>query len=113
MRISNKFTKLVAAALLTFVVASEIDGANLTKCYGCHGTDFSRRAMGKSAVVRDLNSTEIEKRIKGYQEGTYGGSLKGIMKLQVKDANASDIALSIEKLLKEKAKKVEKSEKSK
>lgn len=75
--------------------------ANITKCYGCHGTKFEKKALGKSQIVKDLNSTQIVEALNGYQKGTYGGSMKMVMKGQIKDLNETqivDVAKAIKNL---------------
>jgi cytochrome c-type protein NapB len=64
-------------------VEAQVETPNLTACTSCHGTAFERSAMGKSRIVKDLNSSEIYDALKGYQDGTYGGSMKSLMKGQV------------------------------
>lgn len=58
-------------------------GVNINTCKGCHGQNFQKKALGVSKVVKDLNRTEILTALKGYKAGTFGGSMKGIMKGQV------------------------------
>ena len=62
-----------------------------TKCAGCHGADGSKAALGKSKVMSDMTKQEIVDSLKGYQAGTYGGPMKGLMVAQVKGLTAADI----------------------
>jgi len=56
---------------------------NLGACKGCHGANFEVRALGKSKIVADMTKDEVSNALIGYKEGTYGGSMKGVMKGQV------------------------------
>ena len=74
------------------------------KCMGCHGGKGDKRAFGKSKKINGLSKEDFVKAIKGYQNGTYGGSLKSIMIGQVKGLSPEDIE-SISKYLKLKSEK--------
>ena len=60
-------------------------------CAGCHGADFEKSAMGKSKIVKEMTKAEIEKALKGYKDGSYGGGMKALMKGQV--AKLDDAAI--------------------
>lgn len=53
------------------------------KCAGCHGLDGKKRVFGKSGRISGQSKSELLRKIKGYQKGSYGGSLKGLMAKQV------------------------------
>ncbi|WP_455755760.1 c-type cytochrome [Sulfurimonas sp.] len=61
------------------------------KCAGCHGADGSKVALGKSKVISNMSKADIVAAMKGYQAGTYGGAMKGLMKAQAKGLSAADI----------------------
>jgi len=71
---------------------------NTAACAGCHGADFEKSAMGKSKIVKDLSKADIEKALKGYKDGSYGGTMKGIMKGQVAKLSDDDIKAIAEKV---------------
>ena len=78
---------LATLGLLT-VSASAVD----TKaCAGCHGANFEKAALGKSKIVKDMNKADIEKALKGYKDGSYGGAMKDMMKNQVVKLSNDDI----------------------
>lgn len=52
-------------------------------CLACHGQDWSKSALGKSAIVKNISKENIARALKGYKNGTYGGEMKGLMKGQV------------------------------
>ncbi len=79
---------LVALSALAF---AEV---NLKACNGCHGTDWSKKALGKSKIVSDMNATEIATAMVGYKDGTYGGPMKGIMKGQVSKYSVEELKAS-------------------
>ena len=77
-----------------------IYAASTAACAGCHGADFSKSALGKSKIVKDLSKEDIIAALKGYKAGTYGGAMKTVMQGQVKalsDADIEAIAAEIKK----------------
>ena len=65
------------------VAKSSLDGAILFKaCSGCHGSHGERKAMGKSHIIKGWDVAKVTHALHGYKDGTYGGSMKGIMKGQ-------------------------------
>ena len=72
-----------------------------TKCKGCHGGQGDIKALGKSKIIKDMNKLEIYNALRGYQDGTYGGEMKGLMKGQVAGMSKTelkDLARYIDKL---------------
>ena len=85
----KKLVKIVAVGSLLATTAMY---ASVTaKCAGCHGADFGKSALGKSKIVKDMSKEDIIAALKGYQAGTYGGSMKGMMAGQVKGLSEADI----------------------
>ena len=86
-------------ALLTLSLQAEnnvskfvADGEILfKKCVSCHGQKAEKKALNKSKILVDMTQVEIEKALRGYKEGTYGGSMKGLMTNQVKNMTQKDI----------------------
>ncbi len=86
--------KLVIATLVTAGALSLMaaDGkALVAKCAGCHGADFSKKALGVSKVVKGMKADEIVKALEGYKAGTFGGAMKGVMKGQIATYSDADI----------------------
>jgi len=83
--------KKVIVGLTVVGVASLFAAANTAACAGCHGANFEKKALGKSKVVKDLTKADIEKALKGYKDGTYGGAMKALMKGQVSSLSDADI----------------------
>ncbi len=80
---------LLAVGAMSFLVA---DGAALyKKCAGCHGAKGEKKALGKSAVIGGVDAATTEKHLLGYQDGSFGGPMKGLMKGQVAGMSADDI----------------------
>jgi cytochrome c len=72
-----------------------------SKCASCHGTQALKSALGKSKIVAKMSEDEILNALLGYKSGSYGGSMKGIMKGQIStfsDANLKELATYIAKL---------------
>ena len=84
--------KIAFALLIGAASLMAADGAALAKkCAGCHGADFSKKALGKSKVVKGWDAAKIEAALKGYKDGSYGGPMKGLMKGQVASYSDADI----------------------
>lgn len=85
----KKMIKTVALSAL--LATSGAYAASIAVCAGCHGQNFELAAMGKSKIVKDMSLKDIVAALKGYKDGTYGDTLKGMMMVQVKDLKDSDI----------------------
>ena len=70
---------------------SAFAAVNLGTCKGCHGQNFEKKALGKSKIVAQMTKQEVANALIGYKNGTYGGSMKGVMKAQVSQYNESDL----------------------
>jgi cytochrome c553 len=66
-------------------------GSAYSKCVGCHGANGEKAALGKSKVIKDMTKQEIIDALVGYQNGTYGGAMKGLMVAQSKSLSQADI----------------------
>ncbi len=91
---------LLGLAVLGSLTAVSADGAALyKKCSACHGASGEKKALGKSAIIKGWEATKTVTALKGYKDGTYGGTMKGLMKGQVvslDDAQIESIAKFIE-----------------
>ena len=75
---------LLQSLLLAQMQISEKSGKALFKtCAACHGSFGEKSALGKSIVINTLTKEDIITTIKGYQNGTYGRSMRALMKGQV------------------------------
>ena len=63
------------------------------KCAGCHGQNAEKKALNKSAIIKDWDASKIASALKGYQDGSYGGAMKGVMKGQVTSMSDTEIDL--------------------
>ena len=71
---------------------AQIDVTTLyTKCAGCHGMKGEKHALGKSNIIAGQSEEDLVKKIKGYQDGSYGGAMKAMMTGQVKGLSAEQI----------------------
>jgi|LGOV01.1.fsa_nt_gb cytochrome c553 len=65
-------------------------------CSNCHGKFARKSAFGKSQVISGFTKEEIKNAIIGYQEETYGGSMRTLMRKEVSSLNEEEIdALSL------------------
>lgn len=77
--------------ITVFILTTSTMGVNLTTCIGCHGRNFEKPAMNISRVVKDLKEEEIRKALKGYKEGSHGGSMSDVMNSQISKFTDSEI----------------------
>ena len=81
---------------------STVDGKALyARCGSCHGQNGEKKALNTSAIIQGWSKAEVLKALKGYQNGTYGGNMKGVMLGQVKnfgDAELEALATHISSL---------------
>ena len=61
------------------------------KCASCHGQLGEKAALNKSQIIAGWEKEKSINALKGYQNGTYGSSLKGIMKGQVSSLSEEQI----------------------
>ena len=88
---------IVALATLGLLSLSA-SAANTAACAACHGKDFEKKAMNVSKIVKDMSKDDIVKALKGYKDGSYGGTMKAVMAGQAKklsDTDIEEIATSI------------------
>jgi len=81
----------IVAATVSISSATEL----FTKCVACHGANGEKVALGKSKIIKDMSKADFIAAMKGYQDGTYGGAMKAIMKPQaagLSEANLQEIA---------------------
>jgi len=77
-----------ALAALTSFASAEVAAA---ACKGCHGANWEKKALGKSKIVSDMTHADIATALKGYKDGSYGGTMKGVMKGQVAKYSDADL----------------------
>ncbi len=85
--------KTVLGMLIVGVAA--FGAVNVESCKSYHGQNWEKAALGKSKIVANMRSTTIEASLKGYKNGTYGGTMTGLMKGQVEkfsDTELTEIA---------------------
>jgi len=77
----------------TAAAEPSVDGAALfaQKCASCHGAHAEKAALGKSQVIAGWDAAKIEKALRGYVDGTYGGAMKTIMQGQAKALSDAQI----------------------
>ncbi len=74
------------------IIPSTIDAQALYKsCTGCHGANGEKKALGKSQVIKGWSVEKTTTALNGYKAGTYGGTMKGMMKGQVSKLSTSEI----------------------
>ena len=67
-------------------------GAELySKCASCHGSMGEKKALGKSKVINEMSEDELVTAINGYKDGSYGASMKALMKGQVAALKADEV----------------------
>lgn len=76
-------------------LTTSVSGASLytQKCASCHGKNAQKSALNISQAIAGWSSTKITDTLNGYKNGTYGGSMKGLMQGQSKPLTDSDIKI--------------------
>ncbi|NBL00858.1 MAG: hypothetical protein EOM50_23255 [Erysipelotrichia bacterium] len=69
-----------------------------SKCYSCHGSNASKQALNKSAIIAGWSKERITNALNGYKDGTYGGPMKGVMKPIATGLSEKDIKFIAEKI---------------
>ncbi len=83
--------KIVMSIVALTATTALMAGVNAAACTGCHGADWSKKALGKSLDVSQMTHKEIADSLKGYKAGTYGRAMKGLMKGQVAKYSDADL----------------------
>lgn len=81
--------------IMSSAKSSDDQGKKLfLKCSGCHGQKGELvPSIGKSKIIRGWEKVRIIYALKGYQEGTYGGPMKGVMRGQVATLKDNEIEI--------------------
>lgn len=67
------------------------------KCAGCHGQKGELvPSIGRSKIIRGWDKVQVIFALKGYQAGTYGKAMKGVMRGQVATLNDKEIEILAE-----------------
>lgn len=84
--------KKVVTLFVILGLSSLLSADVIAKCAGCHGANGEKAALGgKSKVINTMSKADIKAALKGYQAGSYGGAMKGMMEAQVKALSDADI----------------------
>lgn len=71
---------------------SQKDAKKIYKtCANCHGINGDSPALGKSAVINLMNEEQISRALNGYLDGSYGGELKIVMKIEAQKLTKEEI----------------------
>jgi len=91
-KIVQKTKESVNEIAKDIVVATEDNGATLYKtCAGCHGVNGEKAALGKSQVIQGWSVSKLEHALNGYKDGSYGATMKAVMKGQASKLSDADI----------------------
>ncbi|MCF6340264.1 MAG: cytochrome C [Sulfurimonas sp.] len=83
--------KIVMSIVALTATTALMAGVNAAACTGCHGADWSKKALGKGLDVSQMTHKEIADSLIGYKNGTYGRAMKGLMKGQVAKYSDADL----------------------
>jgi cytochrome c553 len=86
--------KKLLLALLVIGSSSIVmaDGASIfKKCASCHGSKAEKKALRASKIIAGWKEDKIIAALQGFKAGTYGGSMKGIMKGQASSLSDNDM----------------------
>ena len=84
---------VVAVEATATVTETAVDATALfaQKCASCHGRKAEKSALTKSQIIAGWKDTQIKDALKGYQAGTYGKEMKGLMQGQAKGLSDAQI----------------------
>lgn len=69
-----------------------VDGSKVyQKCMGCHGSSGEKKALNKSQIIKGWDKQKVITAIDGYKDGTYGSSMKSVMKSQVSKLSDAEV----------------------
>lgn len=73
-------------------LALAADGAAVFKrsCAGCHGQN-AERGTGGTQPIKGRSAADIQKMLRGYADGSYGGKQKATMQNVAKKLSADDL----------------------
>jgi cytochrome c553 len=73
--------------------STPVNGGELfaSKCASCHGANADQSALGKSQKIAGWETSKVVDALNGYKNGTYGGSMKGLMKGQAMPLKGNEI----------------------
>ena len=82
---------LLTLSLLSSLMMAADGAALYKKCASCHGASGEKKALGKSQVISQMSTEELTTALTGYKDGSYGASMKALMKSQVANLSNDDI----------------------
>ncbi len=79
----------------TLTVAAEPAAINASRlyatCAACHGQNAEKKALNASKIIKGWDAAKIASAIFGYQDGSYGGAMKGLMTAQVINLSEAEV----------------------
>ena len=76
---------------LETTVEPELGATLFAKCASCHGQNAEKKALNKSLVIKGWSVAKTIASINGYKDGTYGSTMKAIMKPQVVNLSKDEV----------------------
>jgi len=61
------------------------------RCIGCHGFHAEKKALDMSQVIQGWPAERVRQALRGYQEGSYGGRMKSLMRGQASPLGDEEI----------------------
>ena len=65
--------------------------AKAQACASCHGNKGEKVALGRSKIMNEMSPKAITEALLGYQNDTYGGTMKAMMQTQVRSLTKEEI----------------------
>jgi cytochrome c len=81
---------LIVAMMTSFAFSQDAEKL-YAKCKGCHGPDGTKVDAGIPRALKGIPAADLEKAMKGYRDGSYGGAKKNVMTSMVKNLSDEDI----------------------
>ena len=84
--------KSLSVFVIITMALSSLNATELyNQCAGCHSVKGEKVALGRSKVINKMDTGEIIAALNGYKNNSYGGAMKGLMKVQVKKLTLDEI----------------------
>ena len=91
-KVTTKTEEVKTEAIAKVETKTAISGEKLyNQCSSCHGINAEKKALNNSEIIKSWDAAKIETALNGYKDGSYGGSMKGIMKGQVSKLDSDKI----------------------
>ena len=88
---------IITTITIGLLTLSALAGTDIKSCTACHGIKLEKKAMNVSKIITEMKKADIVTALKGYKDGSYGGTMKAVMKSFARKLSDEDIKAISEK----------------